>query len=548
MCGLALLTLFLTLFLTHRARADLPGTIPLSAAGDGHLWWVVQVDPQSLQASAAASSGESAAVVPSYALMHHTIKDAEPSERLAMRFASEPVAIAAHGARVVIVTRDERGGRLYLFSLFAVKNEVTASWMIFPRGGPLPLAAPPVDGEVRATALVNDQLVLLLRPKRADARAPELHWLGVIPCESGAGSVWNELPLPPLELSESVGLFARENVLAAVGSKDGRATLAWRNKNEMWESTPLTRAEAAVAPRAVVGAFEVAQRTVLVERVLTPDRNAASLRLGILRENAVQPWAEFPEPRAPWSIAPLGARARLLELRARGGASLRALSFSAELPEAAVEFLPPGFSSATWMHLPIIGVLSVALLLSAVIFGSDAYLEGRVLVPSAVPLHARTIRGASLFRRASAMLIDMLPGMVVVWFFVRGTPMDLLQIPAFSPNLETTIPAVIVFSVGWFVASVGDVLFGRSMGKRLVGLRIIAARGGPAPVSRRLLRALLSAITVTSPAVMLLALLHPRGDGPAEMITGTAVVDAEEADAAGAARDEADGGGENRPG
>jgi len=143
----------------------------------------------------------------------------------------------------------------------------------------------------------------------------------------------------------------------------------------------------------------------------------------------------------------------------------------------------------------------------------------------------RTARGASLGRRASAMLVDLLPGMVVVWFFVRANPFDLLQIPAFQPDITLALPSVFVFGAGWLVATLGDVLFGRSMGKRTVGLRIIAARGGPAPVSRRLLRSLASLIVVASPVVMLLSLLHPRGDGPAEMLSGTAVVDESEADA-----------------
>ena len=230
----------------------------------------------------------------------------------------------------------------------------------------------------------------------------------------------------------------------------------------------------------------------------------------------------------------------VLELGDRGRASTRMLSFSASAPDALpTELLPPGFASGSWIHMPIIGALSVALVLAAMIFGSEAYLDNRPRVAVAVgagsgaeaTAQVRTARGASLGRRASAMLVDMLPGMVVVWFFVRANPFDLLQIPAFQPDITLALPSVFVFGVGWLVATLGDVLFGRSMGKRTVGLRIIAARGGPAPVSRRLLRSLASLIVVASPVVMLLSLLHPRGDGPAEMLSGTAVVDESEADA-----------------
>jgi len=40
---------------------------------------------------------------------------------------------------------------------------------------------------------------------------------------------------------------------------------------------------------------------------------------------------------------------------------------------------------------------------------------------------------------------------------------------------------------------------------------------------RRFARACCALVTVASPVVMLLALLHPHGDGPSEMLTGTVV-------------------------
>jgi uncharacterized RDD family membrane protein YckC len=130
---------------------------------------------------------------------------------------------------------------------------------------------------------------------------------------------------------------------------------------------------------------------------------------------------------------------------------------------------------------------------------------------------------------------------VGVWLVVRGSPLELLQIPAFQTNLAAAVPSLVVFGAGWLVATVGDVAAGRSLGKRLVGLRIVAARGGPASPGRRLVRSVASLVTVANPVVMLLVLLHPKGDGPAEMLSGTAVVDAAEADADEAASANGDG-------
>lgn len=529
------------------AAADLPGVLPLSAAGDGHVWWVVKSEPQPADPASIPSKAAD------FVLMHHGVDEPAPSERLVMRFALEPQAIAAEGPRVVVVTRGQGGGAgdrgagLFIISMFAAKNEVTGHWGTLPRGSPILLAKPIVDGDVRAMAIAHDTLTMLLRVRRADARTPERYWLGSISCESGANVVWVEQPLPALDLMEPTRLFARDGAIAALGSKDGVATMLMLGAAAP-SVVQLRTPSAPIDPRSIVGAFELSKRTVLVERTLgvgtdSQLRPDSQLRLGILRDGLLQPWADFPEPRRPWSVGPFGGSAMVLELGDRGRASTRMLSFSALAPDAlATELLPPGFASGSWIHMPIIGALSMALVLAAMIFGSEAYLDNRPRVAVAVGAGAvaagsgataqvRTARGASLGRRASAMLVDLLPGMVVVWFFVRANPFDLLQIPAFQPDITLALPSVFVFGAGWLVATLGDVLFGRSMGKRTVGLRIIAARGGPAPVSRRLLRSLASLIVVASPVVMLLSLLHPRGDGPAEMLSGTAVVDESEADA-----------------
>jgi len=75
---------------------------------------------------------------------------------------------------------------------------------------------------------------------------------------------------------------------------------------------------------------------------------------------------------------------------------------------------------------------------------------------------------------------------------------------------------------------VGDTVFGRSPGKRLLGLVIVGRDAQPAAMGVRLLRSLLSLFAVFSPPVMLMALFHPWGDGPAEMLTGASVLTEEQ--------------------
>ena len=173
------------------------------------------------------------------------------------------------------------------------------------------------------------------------------------------------------------------------------------------------------------------------------------------------------------------------------------------------------------MHLPLLAAVSVAFALAAMIFGSDAYLQSRLGKRGRAP---RPL-GAALSRRFLAFAIDAAPAFVACWFVVGGSPAPLLDHPLLSANIIAALPATLVLAGGWLLAVLGDAIGGRSLGKRATGLVIIGRDGGRARLGPRLVRALLGVIAVFSPPVMLLALANPWGDGPAEMMSGTAVVD-----------------------
>ncbi|MEY4119543.1 MAG: hypothetical protein RLZZ116_2871, partial [Planctomycetota bacterium] len=373
------------------ARADLPGTIPLAASGDGHIWWVVKSEQPGTKTQGVATT--SGAVT--FALMHHASDEPAPSERLVMRFPLEPIALACEGSRVVVVNRSESGTREFILSMFAARNEAVGHWFTLPRGSPIVIPALPVDGEIRGLAIASDVLAALVRVRRTDPRAPERFWFGTVSCESGPDWGWREMALPELDLSERVTLLARGGAFAALGLRSGSAAIAVL-RDGAWTSEAIRREDGPLVSRAVLGAFEVAKRTAVVERALV-DGGGSRIRVGLLRDKTVQPWAEFAEPARPWALGSFGSQSILLELGERSRGLARSLAFSADTPSDPVELSPPGFASGSWIHLPIIGVLSVALVLAAIIFGSDAYLERRGLATVAgAPSAARTVRGAAL--------------------------------------------------------------------------------------------------------------------------------------------------------
>lgn len=523
--------------------------MPLVAADGGHIWWVVE------RAPAGASGQASDAKLP-FLLMHHASVEPAPTERLVTRLAREPEAIVAGDNMLVVVARAEGSQPRMVLALEAERNAVTGLWYSEPRTGPRILPPLPAEGLLRDTAIANGVAYALIRRSAGGGNdaagesellestsiepASVQHWLGRLDLDGG--DRWETTPLPPLDLAETIRLSDGSGQLRAIGVSErsetavetaegaSRAVEAILNSTGEWAVQPLVDGNGApIAARGVLGAIEVAGAFGLVERVAPlVDGGPATVRLSVVRGGVTNGWASFPEPAEPWALAGFGSEAVLLSLdKERRGIAQR-IAPTAAVPSEVITLAPPGFTARNWVHIPILAILSVGLALAAVIFGADAYLENRSRggVPSA-PIPANRRRGARLGLRAAAAGIDLVPGLAIAWFVFGGPVLPYLQFPIFVTDASLGAPAFLAFAIGWFVASVGDVVFGRSVGKRLMGLEIIGVRGDQVSGARRFVRALAASVTWASPVVMLIAALNPRGDGPAEMISGTAVVEVE---------------------
>jgi len=533
------------------ARADLPGTLAPAAAGDGHLWWVVEA-PEPKE-GARTDDGKR------FLLMHHAALEPAPTERLVTRLFARPDALAAEDATVYIVTPREGDRRRMVLSLRTARNPEVGHWYTVPRQGPEILAPIERDGELVGFTVAGESLYALLRVEREGAATPELVLL-VLPPQGAGTPAWSEVPPPPFDAASAVTLATIDGRVHAVGTKGG-VTFILRREADAWINAPgAIRLGQAPAGEAI-GAIGVGNRVVLVERQNGAE-GPARIELSNLRPDGFAPWASFAEPSTPWFVGGLGPDAAVLALDERARGTVRTISPSAGAPTEPVALAPPSLASGRWIHLPIVGFLSVALVLAAVIFGSDSYLDPARLRraqaaaraaelgedgvderPAARPVRrgangadaeggsrneddeARPI-GAPLSQRAVGFTVDLLPALAAVWWFERGNPLDLLQVPVFMTDLEGGRAALLALGIAWAFATVGDLFFGRSLGKRFAGLEIRSSKGGPASFGARLVRSLASAIVVASPLVQLVALIHPRVLGPAEMLSGTCVVDA----------------------
>lgn len=514
------------LVLVSAARADLVGTMSPGAAGDGHLWW-------SVERIAPAVPGVSAeGQAPEHLLMHHASVEPAPTERFVMRLAAAPEAIAADGARVALITRAEGGRRRGVLLLGTRKNEASGHWFTAQRGAPRVLAPLAEGGAIEATAFVGESLFLFGTVREAlDAPSdavPERTLLAV-GLSGPEASAWRAIEAPPAPVGARVHLFDDDGVLGAIWREGDQLVLA-RRPAALEASAEGATATWSIEPFAgtglaeFLGAFTIEGRRAAVERAPGQDGAPADIRIGFLRAGRIEPWAEFPEPQSRWSLAPFGPDAVVLSLDERGRAATRRLPTRTSAPEESVALEPPGFSSGRWVHLPILGALSVAFALAALMFGSDAYLQSREGGPQR-PKRPSRLLGAPLSRRFLAFVVDSVPAFLLAILLLGGNPLRFLDIPILTPSFDAAWPSAVVALAGWLAAAIGDITVGRSFGKRIMGL-VIVCRDGARPTRGRLaLRAALSIVPVLSPLVMLLALLNPWRDGPAEMLSGTVVAE-----------------------
>ncbi len=144
----------------------------------------------------------------------------------------------------------------------------------------------------------------------------------------------------------------------------------------------------------------------------------------------------------------------------------------------------------------------------------DTYRE--VITPEGVPLH---LPAAGPIPRALAWAID---------FVIRAAGLLMLSIPlAFLGEFGQGIYACLMFLTMWAYTIVQEALWGRTLGKRVLGLRVVAQDGAPigwmASITRNLLRTV-DMLPFGYALGLLSSLFDPHGRRLGDLVAGTVVV------------------------
>lgn len=245
--------------------------------------------------------------------------------------------------------------------------------------------------------------------------------------------------------------------------------------------------------------------------------------------------ARIDAPDAPWTVVGLGDSFAIVTVSESGEVSAAPVDSVEGTVGTATPLAEAPSSAGDWLHLPLIGALTIAALLAAFLI--------RPPVGDRLPALPAGWEPMDSWRRALGLMIDMVPGALVAIAVTGCAPKDLLAMPAWTAATAKAVPSsimlgcTVLWCLVWEVAvasTPGKLATGRSRIVRVDRLapRDQAVRAGaqaeewPAPAAsraRRAIRAALKGIVLFAPALAFLSFVHPMQMGMPDVMTDTAV-------------------------
>lgn len=453
------------------AGAEPPGA-RVPAASDGeHLWAAFERNTPAGR---------------EHVLLHHARGMNGAFARRAFAFRQAPLAVAAEGGRVWVVLDAAPGARREVATALVARNPATGAFYDDPPGRMELRRSLAREGDLRGLVAADGALFAL----RAGATLERL----------GSGD-WEAVPGAPAadEIARLVRLDGRPAVLAP----DGRARVLARDGS--WS-------DATLAVPKLLDLIPGAARPAAM--AFAPEGGIALL---YLRDGGTVALATIQPPPQPWALLGEGDDFALLIGTGEGGAAMRRIDgVRGEIAPAQV-LAPQPIDPRAWLHLPILGMVVLATILSAFLLRS-AGPQGAVPVPEGC-------EALPIGQRVGALLIDLLPGFGVALMLGAGFG-QVAVLPLWTTDLQAATWGVAALLIALLVSTTTEAITGTSLGKWIVGGRVV--RVEPAGAKPRfwqtLVRNFFKSILLLAPIAGLFTIIVPGGRGLGEVASRTAVV------------------------
>jgi uncharacterized RDD family membrane protein YckC len=467
-----------------------------AASAGGHVWLIVDGDPITLMHQGRVADDLVIAAV----------------DRSLSRW---PEAVAAWGDRLCIVLAPAGGAsRREVYGLDAVFNETLDRYVYAP---PDRLSImPPIEAPGTLLGLVGAPRgpVILLEPD--DDREP----LRLMQLADGG---WDDIAAPDgLPRDGLVRLVAPSRggsgltVLAAGRGDRQRCTVHRRDAVGRWGGATID-----LDLQAVTEATRVGDAVLLVRRIA--ERVRTEYELGYLGPVGMIPLTRLPTPGGTWAAVGVGDAIRVLEVPPPGPAgrarpeslTLRRVDPVSGAISPHHRMHPPPGATAVIVHQSLMLALVITVTLLALI-ARPGQRPAVVMPPGVAP--------PSPLLRLIALAIDLAPGAAVAMIALRAQPADLLRMPLLATRLTDTAPYLLMVAITAAHTTVTECASGRTLGKLVIGARVLGADGEPASPVVLLWRNLVKLTELLIPPLGLLTLLSPYLQGVHDQFARTVVV------------------------
>lgn len=263
------------------------------------------------------------------------------------------------------------------------------------------------------------------------------------------------------------------------------------------------------------------QRVLAVETVrgrlvaLTQEQPGDRARLRYLRSAGTLDLGELPEPRGRWNVFGMADGLRMIEYSTRDGVMMRRIDPLTgevdEVHEMGVQPLPVG---RVWYTSLLLATAVVAVLLVLLVRPSR---QKKLELPKGLGVMPP-------IPRFFALVMDLFPGGVVSVLVLRCSPVDLLRLPIFTDSIELALPFLLMVAAMFVHTTLTELVKGTSLGKVLLGARIISTDGDRPNAKQVLLRNGVKVLILLVPVLAIFALLNPNLRGFNDLVAQTVVV------------------------
>jgi len=466
--------------------SDAPRIIVIaSAGGDDHLWFVMR------HGSLAASLG-------------HVAVGMAPTEfQQGVPMQGRPTVIAAWGEQAFLLfpPRSAILPRQFLLSTAGRRNPASGLWVSIPAGRLELRPALPSEASVESMIVDPDGPLALFNGDEKLWRLEREQWVAIDLPDELANS--RRRRLEPVSRGPSV--------LATSGVDE--AWERWRFEEGGWTRRPLDiGASAEITPiggpalaALVEHSGEGASR---VRRIMSlPDDGPIVLTTldASIPEGAAVVWFRG----APTLID-----------GADGKPQLRRIDPVTGEVEAPILLVPQRSLAAAWGHLPILAALVISLLM-VVFFVRSLRDESVQKMPEGwepLPFGLRLI----------GLAVDLVPGVLLAKFMLGVSWSSFAAVPWLVVDSTAALPTLVAPLLTVIIGGICEAAFGTTLGKRIVGGRVISMRAGALSIAptatQTLARNLFKAVVLQMQLLAIFTLIHPLGQGVGETVSATAVV------------------------